>query len=57
MHRLNDMVRRFSNRLQFIQVTHNKATMTVADVLYGVTMQLGGVGRVVPVDFRALVEA
>ena len=51
------MVRRFSNRLQFIQVTHNKATMTVADVLYGVTMQLGGVGRVVPVDFRALVEA
>ncbi len=41
----------------FILVTHNKATMSAADVLSGLTMQGEGVSRVVPVDFRALVEA
>ncbi len=51
------MIRRFSDRSQFILVTHNKATKSKADVLYGVTMQEEGVSRVVPVDFRALVEA
>jgi chromosome segregation protein len=55
--KFNDMIRRFSDRSQFILVTHNKATMSAADVLYGVTMQEEGVSRVVPVDFRALVEA
>lgn len=48
------IIRKFSNNSQFIVVTHNKQTMTEVDVIYGVTMPMEGVSRVVPVDFRNL---
>jgi chromosome segregation protein len=38
---------------QFILVTHNHATMTVAKALYGVTLEDSGVSRVVSVRLRA----
>jgi chromosome segregation protein len=38
---------------QFILVTHNHATMTVAQALYGVTLEDSGVSRVVSVRLRA----
>ncbi|HXO66976.1 MAG TPA: hypothetical protein VN863_03170, partial [Candidatus Dormibacteraeota bacterium] len=37
---------------QFILVTHNHATMTVAQALYGVTLEDSGVSRVVSVRLR-----
>jgi chromosome segregation protein len=40
-------VRRFSNRAQFVIVTHQKRTMDAADVLYGVSMGKGGVTKVI----------
>jgi len=40
-------VRRFSDRAQFVIVTHQKRTMDAADVLYGVSMGEGGVTKVV----------
>jgi len=46
------MVQEFLNRSQFIIITHNKRTMSAADVLYGVTMEEAGVSRKVAVDFR-----
>ncbi len=49
-----EIIRRFSDRSQFILVTHNKLTMSSVDVIYGITMQEEGVSQVVPVDFRAL---
>jgi chromosome segregation protein len=37
---------------QFILITHNQATMTVAQALYGVTLEDSGVSRVVSVRLR-----
>ena len=39
--RFLQLVRRFSDRAQFIIVTHQKRTMDAADVLYGVSMGTG----------------
>ena len=46
------MVNEFLDLSQFIIITHNKRTMSAADVLYGVTMEEAGVSRRVAVDFR-----
>ena len=45
--RFLQLVRRYSDRAQFIVVTHQKRTMDAADVLYGVSMGGDGVSRVV----------
>ena len=47
--RFNDMVREMSDISQFIIITHNKATMQVADTLYGITMEEPGASRMVSV--------
>jgi len=47
--RFNDMVREMSANSQFIIITHNRATMAVADTLYGVTMEEPGVSKLVSV--------
>jgi chromosome segregation protein len=41
------LLRRFSDRAQFIIVTHQKRTMDAADCLYGVSMAGNGVSKVV----------
>jgi chromosome segregation ATPase len=45
--RFLQLVRRFSDRAQFVIVTHQKRTMDAADVLYGVSMGADGVTAVV----------
>lgn len=45
--RFLQLVRRFSDRAQFVIVTHQKRTMDAADVLYGVSMSGDGVTKVV----------
>ena len=47
--RFNEMVREMSAISQFIIITHNKATMQVADTLYGITMEEPGASKVVSV--------
>jgi chromosome segregation protein len=47
--RFNEMVREMSTVSQFIIITHNKATMQVADTLYGITMEEPGASKVVSV--------
>jgi chromosome segregation protein len=45
--RFLQLVRRYSDRAQFIVVTHQKRTMDAADTLYGVSMGGDGISRVV----------
>ena len=44
--RFAEMLKSFSKKTQFVIVTPNRATMEVADVLYGVTMGEDGTSRV-----------
>jgi chromosome segregation protein len=45
--RFLDLLRKYSDRAQFIVVTHQKRTMEAADTLYGVSMGNDGVSKVV----------
>jgi chromosome segregation ATPase len=45
--RFLQLIRRFSDRAQFVIVTHQKRTMDAADVLYGVSMGGDGITKVV----------
>ena len=50
--RFNDLVKEMAKRSQIIIVTHNKHTMKVNDVLYGVTMENKGVSKMVSVNIE-----
>jgi chromosome segregation protein len=54
--RFNLMLREISKLSQFIVITHNKATMTEADRLYGITMEEPGMSKVVAVEFSGANE-
>ncbi len=46
------VLQRFLVHSQFVIITHNKRTIGMADVLYGVTMQEHGISRIVSVKFH-----
>jgi chromosome segregation protein len=54
--RFIDMVRRMTDRSQFILITHSKLTMERSDVLYGVTMEEPGISKLVSVKLTRLAE-
>jgi chromosome segregation protein len=54
--RFTSLVREFLDQSQFVIITHNKRTMSIADVLYGVTMGEPGVSRKVSVKFSDMHE-
>jgi chromosome segregation protein len=50
--RFNEIVREMSKDSQFLLITHNKRTIEVADILYGVTMEEKGVSKLVSVELH-----
>jgi chromosome segregation protein len=49
--RFTELVREMSVQTQFILITHSKKTMSIAPVMYGVTMQEPGISKLVSVRF------
>ena len=54
--RFTELVREMSTNTQFIIITHHKKTMSIAPVMYGVTMQEPGCSKIVSVRFNAQQE-
>lgn len=52
INRFIKILQRFLDHSQFIIITHNKRTIGMADVLYGVTMEEHGVSKIVSVKFH-----
>jgi len=52
--RFTRLIQHMSRHTQFILITHNKRTMEIAPVMYGVTMEEPGVSKLVSVRFDAL---
>lgn len=50
--RFSQMLKDFSHKTQFVIVTHNRVTMEVADVLYGVTPDTDGTSKVLSIKFE-----
>ncbi len=52
VNRFAQYMRRFSDRTQFLIITHRRGTMEEADMLYGVTMQEKGVSTILSLDLE-----
>jgi chromosome segregation protein len=50
------MIRKFSDKFQFIIVTHNKLTMEYARELWGITLKKGGMSQVVSISLDEWIE-
>jgi chromosome segregation protein len=50
--RYNAIVKEFAKTTQFIIITHAKRTMSIGNVLYGVTMQEPGISKRISVRFE-----
>ncbi len=51
--RFSEMLKEFSKKTQFILVTHNRATMEAADVLYGITLSDDGSSKAVSLKLES----
>jgi chromosome segregation protein len=57
INRFIKILHRFQQQSQFVVITHNKRTISVADVLYGVTMEERGVSKFVSMRMQKREEA
>lgn len=54
--RFTQALRELTDRTQFIVVTHNRGTIEAADMLYGVSMDEGGVSKIISLKLSELDE-
>jgi len=54
VYRFADYIKKYSEKTQFIVVTHRRGTMEAADIMYGVTMQEKGVSKLLKLKFEDL---
>jgi len=54
--RFAEIISELSDKTQFVVITHNRATMEKADILYGVTMGGDGVSNVLSIQFEQAQE-
>ena len=50
-------MRRYSDKTQFLIITHRRGTMEEADMLYGVIMQEKGVSTILSLDLEEAKKA
>ena len=55
--RFTNLIRKYAQQTQFIIITHNKRTMEISDVMYGVTMEQAGLSKIVSAKFGNEVAA
>lgn len=51
--RFAQILKEFSKKTQFVVVTHNRATMEAADILYGVTLNEDGTSKILSIKLEA----
>ncbi len=54
VYRFADYIKKYSQKTQFIVVTHRRGTMEAADIMYGITMQEKGVSKLLKLKFEDL---
>jgi len=54
--RFSSVLQEFLDESQFILITHNKRTMGLADIIYGITMQTSGISKRIAVKFEDISE-
>ena len=47
-----EFLKKFSDNIQFVVITHRKGTMEASDIMYGITMEEKGVSKVVSVNLQ-----
>lgn len=56
VYKFGEYLKKYSEKTQFIVITHRKGTMEAADRLYGVTMEEKGVSKLISVNFSDKME-